>query len=45
MNKKNTKGYFSKRLLCAGSLALFCAVSFPLTVAAETAVPKPGESL
>ena len=32
-------------MLCTGGLALFCAVSFPLLAFAETAVPRPGESL
>ena len=45
MKKIITKGKSSKRILCAGSLALFCALSFPLLALAETAVPKPGESL
>ena len=45
MKKQSTHGIFPKHLLRAGSLALFCALAFPLVAAAETAVPKPGESL
>ena len=45
MKKQSTHGIFSKHLLRTGSLALFCALSFPLVALAETAVPKPGESL
>ena len=45
MKKQSTYGIFPKHLLRAGSLALFCALAFPLVAAAETAVPKPGESL
>ena len=45
MKKKNNHGIFSRHMLCTGGLALFCAVSFPLLAFAETAVPRPGESL
>ena len=45
MKKKRMNAGFSKRMLCAGSLALFCAVSFPLVTNAATAVPQPGESI
>ena len=45
MNKQSTHGIFTKYLLRTGSLALFCALTFPLVALAETAVPKPGESL
>ena len=45
MKTQSTHGIFPKHLLRAGSLALFCALAFPLVAAAETAVPKPGESL
>ena len=45
MNKRTKKGYFTKRILCAGSVAIIFTVSFPLVALAETAVPKPGESL
>ena len=45
MNKKIEMGNYPKHILCAGSLALFCALAFPLVALAETAVPKPGESL
>ena len=45
MKQLSTHGIFPKHLLRIGSLALFCALSFPLVALAETAVPKPGESL
>ena len=45
MKKQSAHGFFPKHLLRIGSLALFCALSFPLVALAETAVPKPGESL
>ena len=45
MNKKIAMGNYPKHILCAGSLALFCALAFPLAALAETAVPRPGESL
>lgn len=45
MNKKIGMGNYPKHILCAGSLALFCVLAFPLAALAETAVPKPGESL
>ena len=45
MNKKNNHSIFSGHMLCTGGLALFCVVSFPLLAFAETAVPRPGESL
>ena len=45
MKKQSSHSFFSKHFLRVGSLALFCALSFPLVALAETAVPKPGESL
>ena len=45
MKKQSSLNDFSKHFLRTGSLALFCALSFPLVALAETAVPKPGESL
>ena len=45
MKKQSAHSIFPKHLLRIGSLALFCALSFPLVALAETAVPKPGESL
>lgn len=45
MNKIFMMGNYPKHILCAGSLALFCVLAFPLVALAETAVPRPGESL
>ena len=45
MKQQSSHSFFSKHFLRVGSLALFCALSFPLVALAETAVPKPGESL
>ena len=45
MKKQSAHSIFPKHLLRIGSLAMFCALSFPLVALAETAVPKPGESL
>ena len=45
MKKQSSHSFFSKHFLRVSSLALFCALSFPLVALAETAVPKPGESL
>ena len=45
MNKRIAKGTVPKRIIFIGSLALFCAFSFPFVVNAATAVPQPGESI
>ncbi len=45
MNKRIINRNISKSMICAGSLAFVCAVSFPLIASAATAVPKPGESI
>ena len=45
MNKQNANGIISKTAVFTGSLALFCAVSFPFVASAGTAVPQPGESI
>ena len=45
MNKRLARKTVSKRIIFTGSLALFCAFSFPFAVNAATAVPQPGESI
>ena len=45
MNKRIAKGTVPIRVIFAGSIALFCAFSFPFVVNAATAVPQPGESI
>ena len=45
MNKRIARETLSGSVVFAGSLALFCAFSFPFAVDAATAVPQPGESI
>ena len=45
MNKRIASRKLCKSVFFSASLALFCAVSFPLITNAATAVPQPGESL